>query len=62
MLVLMRKAQQSIVIDGRITITIVEVRGKQIRLGIEAPRDIAVHRAELAAAAQDASSCPELVL
>jgi carbon storage regulator len=47
MLVLSRKFNESIVIDGRIKITIVEIRGTQIRLGIEAPKEIGVMREEL---------------
>lgn len=44
MLVLSRKRNQTITIDEKITITVLEVRGKQVRLGIEAPREMAVHR------------------
>jgi carbon storage regulator len=47
MLVLSRKLNESIVIDGRITITVVGVHGIQIRLGIEAPKDVPVFRKEL---------------
>ncbi|MGD0517337.1 MAG: carbon storage regulator [Thermoguttaceae bacterium] len=47
MLVLSRKPDESIVIDGRITITILEVRGNKIRLGIEAPKEIPIVREEL---------------
>lgn len=47
MLVLSRKPQETIVVDGRISITVVEVRGNQVRLGIEAPRDVSVQRQEL---------------
>ena len=47
MLVLSRKKSESIVIDGSIRITVVEVRGDKVRLGIEAPRDVAVHRSEV---------------
>ena len=47
MLVLSRKFNESIVIDGGIKITVVEIRGNQIRLGIEAPREIGVMREEL---------------
>ena len=47
MLVLSRRANESIVIDGRITITVVGLRGNQIRLGVEAPRDVPVFRKEL---------------
>ena len=42
-----RKVGQRIVIAGDIEITVVEVRGDQVRLGITAPREIAVHRKEL---------------
>lgn len=47
MLILARKVGQHIVIGGEIEITVVEVRGDQVRLGITAPRSIAVHRKEL---------------
>lgn len=47
MLVLSRRTSESIVIDDRIVITIVEVRGDKVRLGIEAPRDVPVHRQEV---------------
>lgn len=47
MLVLSRKKNESIVIDERIVITVVEVRGDKVRLGIEAPRDIPIHRSEV---------------
>lgn len=47
MLVLTRKTGQSIVIDGGIEITVLEVRGEQVRLGITAPREIRVNRKEL---------------
>ena len=47
MLVLSRKLSESIVIDGRITVTLVEIRGNRVQLGIEAPREIPVVRTEL---------------
>jgi len=47
MLVLSRKKDQRIVIDGNIVITVVEIRGDKIRLGIDAPREIPVHRSEI---------------
>lgn len=49
MLVLSRKLQETIVLDGRISITVVEVRGNQVRLGIEAPADVKIKRQELLA-------------
>jgi carbon storage regulator len=50
MLVLSRKKNESIVIDDNIVITVVEVRGDKVRLGIQAPRDVPVHRSEVHAA------------
>ena len=47
MLVLSRKRNESIVIDENIVITVVEVRGDKVRLGIEAPREVPVHRSEV---------------
>lgn len=47
MLVLSRKKNESIVIDERIVITVVEIRGDKVRLGIEAPRDVPIHRQEI---------------
>jgi len=47
MLVLSRKKNESIVIDDRIVITVIEIRGDKVRLGIEAPRDVAIHRHEV---------------
>jgi carbon storage regulator CsrA len=48
MLVLTRKLGEGIQIDAGITVTVVEVRGNKVRLGIEAPSDIRVLRQELA--------------
>lgn len=47
MLVLSRKKNESIVINNNIKITIVEVRGDKVRLGIDAPRHVPVHRNEV---------------
>ena len=47
MLVLTRKVNQSIVINDNIEVIVLEVRGEQIRLGIRAPREVAVHRKEI---------------
>lgn len=47
MLVLTRKPGESIVIGNDVVITVLEARGGQIRLGIDAPREVAVHRAEI---------------
>lgn len=47
MLVLSRKKNESIIINDRIKITVVEIRGDKVRLGIEAPRDVPIHRSEV---------------
>ena len=47
MLVLTRKPGESIVIGNEVTVTVVELRNGQVRLGIEAPRSIEVHRKEV---------------
>lgn len=47
MLVLTRKSGESIVIGDDVVITVLEVRGGQVRLGVEAPRDVVVHRSEV---------------
>ena len=52
MLVLSRKKNESIKIADNITITVVEIRGDKVRLGIEAPREVPVHRQEVHEAIQ----------
>lgn len=47
MLVLSRKAGERIVIGEEVTVTVLAVRGQQIRLGIEAPADVPIRREEL---------------
>ena len=47
MLVLSRKKNESIVINSDIVITVVEIRGDKVRLGIVAPKDVSVHREEV---------------
>ncbi len=47
MLVLSRQRDESIVIGDNVQITIVDIRGDKVRLGIEAPSDITVHRKEV---------------
>lgn len=47
MLVLTRKIGESIAIDDHIKITIVQIKGKQVRVGIEAPKDTKIHRMEV---------------
>jgi carbon storage regulator len=47
MLVLSRRTNESIVIDGNITITVLGTKGNNVRLGIEAPKEIPIRRKEL---------------
>ena len=55
MLVLSRKKNESIIINDNITVTVIEIRGDKVRLGIEAPKDVTVHRREVYEAIQSQS-------
>ena len=52
MLVLSRQRDESVVIGDNIVVTIVDIRGDKVRLGIEAPKDVPVHRNEVFEAIQ----------
>lgn len=60
MLVLSRKKNESIIINDEITITVVEVRGDKVRLGIQAPREVPVHRSEVANAIAALADSPDV--
>ena len=47
MLVLSRKKDEKIIIGDKITIMVIEIRGDKVRLGIDAPKDVTVHRQEV---------------
>lgn len=47
MLILTRKQGESVAIGDEIQVTVVEIQGKQVKLGVRAPREIAVHRQEI---------------
>ncbi len=47
MLVVTRRLQESVMIGTDITVTVLAVKGKQVRIGINAPKDVAVHREEI---------------
>ncbi len=47
MLVLSRKKNESIVINGNIVVTVIDIRGDKVRLGFDAPKDVPIHRREV---------------
>ena len=53
MLVLTRKLGESIAIDDHIKVVVVQIKGKQVRLGIQAPKETKIHREEVYTAIQD---------
>lgn len=53
MLVLTRKLGESIAIDDHIKIVVVQIKGKQVRLGIQAPKETKIHREEVYAAIKE---------
>ena len=59
MLVLSRKKNESIIINDNITVTVIEIRGDKVRLGIEAPKDVTVHRREVYEAIQSQARSAE---
>jgi len=59
MLVLTRRPMQTLKIGNSVTITVLEIRGSQVRLGVDAPRDIAVHRGETFDASREQRRIPD---
>ena len=47
MLILTRRVGETVMIGGEVTVTVLGVKGNQVRLGINAPKDVAVHREEI---------------
>jgi carbon storage regulator len=47
MLILTRRCEEKIVIDDNITVTVLGIKGRQVLIGIEAPREVSVHREEV---------------
>jgi carbon storage regulator len=50
MLVLSRKTEEDILIGDSVVVKIIEIRGDKVRIGIEVPKDVPVHRREIAEA------------
>jgi carbon storage regulator len=57
-LVLTRRSNQSIMIGTDIVVTVLEVRGEQVRIGIKAPREVEVHREEVFDALHESEAPP----
>ena len=47
MLVLSRKKNESIIINGDTTVVVLDIRGDKVRLGVDAPKEVSVHRREV---------------
>ena len=47
MLILTRRVGETLVIGDEVTVTVLGVRGNQVRLGVNAPKEVAVHREEI---------------
>ncbi len=60
MLILTRKEGESLRLGDDITVTVVSVKGGNVRIGIEAPRDVAVHREEVYQKISDGEGDPQL--
>ena len=58
MMVLSRKKNESIIINGNIIVSVVEIRGDKVRLGIESPQETSVHRQEVWAAIRGLAESP----
>lgn len=59
MLILTRRVGESLMIGDDVTITVLGVTGNQVRVGVDAPRDIAVHREEIFNRIQEGDAAPE---
>lgn len=56
MLILTRRIGESVMVGNDVTITILGVKGAQVRIGVQAPKDVAVHRLEIYEKIQKESS------
>jgi len=59
MLILTRRVGESLMIGDDVTITVLGVKGNQVRVGVDAPRDVAVHREEIFNRIHDGEAPPE---
>ena len=58
MLILTRRVGESLMVGDDITVTVLGVKGNQVRIGVNAPRDVAVHREEIYNRIQDDAETP----
>ena len=60
MLILTRRVGETLMVGNNVTVTVLGVKGNQVRIGVNAPRDVAVHREEIYQRIQDEKSTDDV--